>query len=148
MALLGISLWCACTKQGDFIDEGRVGDGVHYYPVILNNDWTDTLSGKRLNKRDTVFSAGQKIAFELDYFSEDTIKSLQVWGGESAQSLEKILDIPFDSSLYSVTKQVDTVLFEFTLPKPKDTLAEWHIQARVTTIRSLDASQQTDIYIR
>jgi hypothetical protein len=146
--LLGVSIWCACSKQGDFINAGRIGDGVHYYPVILNDNWTDTLTGKRLNQQDTVFSAGQKIAFELDYFSEDSIASLQVWGGGSGRSLEKVVDVPFDPSFYSSTKKADTVLFEFTLPTPKDTLAPWRIQARVITIKSLDVTQETTIYIR
>jgi hypothetical protein len=40
------------------------------------------------------------------------------------------------------------VLFEFTLPTPKDSLAPWHIQARVITVKSLDVIQETSIYIR
>lgn len=132
----------SCNKKGDFIPEDKIGSGVHYYPVIIDEPFVDTLTGKYLNETDTTFTPGQKIIFEMDYFSKDRADSLELWAGKSQDHLQKVLAIPYNFSLYSTTKGLDTVLFSYTLPQDLDTQTKWYMQPRVSTQDGLVSSAQ------
>lgn len=139
LLVLGVQ---ACTKKGDFVNEAQLGTGVHYYPVILNSRFYDTLSRKYLNLTDTVFSPGETLVFGLGYFSRNPAASLQLWAGKSRSSLEKALDITAGPRL------IDTVFFRYTLPVPKDSMVEWYLQARVVTEAGLSMDLNAEVRIR
>jgi hypothetical protein len=143
-------LFClfSCHKSGDFIDEGKLGNGVHYYPVILNDNLYDTVTHKRLNLLDTTFSPGQTLIFELDYFSQDPVGELELWAGKSPGSLKKALEIPYSPTFYSPTKFADTVLFHYELPSGLDSLSKWFLQPRVVTSAGLPVTLDATIRIK
>lgn len=139
--LLALS-WCvvSCSKKGDFIDEGKVGNGVHYYPVIVSQALQDTITHKTLNLTDTTFSPGQQIIFELDFFTQDPPDSFELWAGKSLGHLAKALSIPYEAAAYSPTKFIDTILYQYRLPGSLDSASDWYIQPRVVTVNKLQSS--------
>lgn len=145
--LLGIVIifsFFSCTKKGNFINEDTMGKGVHYYPIIVYNYFVDTITSKFLNQTDTTFYPDQKIIFEMDYFSRENVKQLELWAGKSQKKLTKALEIPYNSSLYSQTKYIDTVLFQYTIPD-KPGSSTWYLQARVVTEDGLSSSMNATI---
>lgn len=147
-ALVAVCCLFSCNKKGDFINENAVGSGVHYYPVIVNNAFVDTITRKALNATDTLFSPAQEIIFEMDYFSRDLPDSLELWAGKSGGRLQKVLAIPYSGSLYSFTKFIDTVLFVYRLPAGMDTTAPWTLQPRVVTKTGLSSSEEITLRIQ
>src|SRR5690625_2361150 len=89
----------SCQKKGDFINEEKVGSGIHYYPVILNDTYYDTLTKKFF--QDTVFSRGQKIVFQLKYRSMDSPSKIELWGAETGEKAEKLWETAYSDSFYS-----------------------------------------------
>lgn len=138
----------SCNKKGDFINEQQIGSGVHYYPIIVNNAFTDTITDKLLNLTDTTFIPGQKIIFEMDYYSQNPLDSLELWAGKSADQLHKVLAVPYNSSLYSPTKFIDTVLFQYTIPPDLKPPSRWYFEAKAVTEKGLDASVDAVINIQ
>lgn len=137
----------SCSKKG-FIDEDQLGNGIHYYPLILNNRLYDTVSKKYLTLKDNIFSSGQTLVFEIDYYSRDPISHIELWSGKSGKSLQKIESIPYKPSFYSYTKGLDTTLFSYTLPALDSTLTQWLIEPRVITKHTLQGSFKATISIR
>lgn len=137
----------SCNKKGDFINEQQIGSGVHYYPIIVTNVFTDTITDKLLNLTDTTFVPGQKIIFEMDYYSQNPLDSLELWAGKSPSHLQKALAIPYTGSLYSPTKFIDTVLFQYTIPSTADSSSRWYIETRAVTDKGLSSSVDAVIRI-
>lgn len=146
--IVAIFCFLSCTKKGNFINEGRTGNGMHYYPVIVNPYFTDTLTKKYLNEKDTTFSQGQEIIFEMDYFSRDEVDSLELWAGKSGGKLKKVLAIPYSPSLYSPAKYIDTVLFKYHIPEGLDPLSKWYIQPRAVTKAGLSSWMNATLTIQ
>lgn len=126
---------------------------MHYYPIIINDNLFDTITHKYLNLTDTTFSPGQQIIFELDYFSQDSISSLQLWTGKSKGSLKLAIDTPFLSVFnpnpnYSPTKQTDTFLFHYTIPAGLDSAAQWILEPRVITTHNMQTVLDATINIQ
>ncbi|MGH2645501.1 MAG: hypothetical protein ACRDE2_16235 [Chitinophagaceae bacterium] len=131
----------------------KTGNGMHYYPIIINDNLYDTITHKILNLTDTTFSPGQQIIFELDYFSQDSIARLQLWAGKSLSSLKLSIDTPFLSVFspnpnYSPTKQIDTFLYHYTIPTTVDSSAKWVLEPRVITTHGLQATFDATINIQ
>lgn len=148
MSLVIMTSLFSCSKKGDFIDEGKTGNGIHYYPVIANQYFVDTLTRKQLNKTDTTFSPDQQIIFEMDYFSKNKVESLELWAGSQPGNLKKALSIPYNSGLLSRTKGIDTILFKYRLPADLDSTSTWYIQPSVVTEAGLSTSLQAAIRIQ
>jgi hypothetical protein len=146
--LVAVLCFFSCHKKGDFIDEQEVGSGIHYYPVIVNNYFIDTITGKSLDQRDTTFSPGQTIVFEMDYFSKEKIRGLELWAGRSMGDLTQVMDIPYDSSMHSFTKYIDTVLFQYTIPPGTDSSSAWYLESRVVTEKGLRSSLDASLNIQ
>lgn len=126
-------LFSSCKKTEDFISEDKVENGIHYYPVILSSALFDTAAKQYINLNDTLFSPGQEVFLELDYFSQDSLSQIEFWAGQSQNTLQKEGTIPFQPP--SVTKDTDTVFISYTIPSDLDTTVEqWILESRVTTI--------------
>lgn len=146
-AILCFSIFSACTRKSDFIDEGSVGSGVHYYPVIISDNLFDTLTGKFLNLTDTIFSPSQQLIFELDFYSQDAVDSFRLWVGPSPGKLVLGGALGSDAAGYSFAKGLDTVLFHCVLPANEDSL-DWYIVPCVVTVRQLETHLQSVIHIQ
>lgn len=143
----------SCTRKSDFINMDKTGNGMHYYPIIINDNLYDTVTHKYLNLTDTTFTPGQRIIFELDYFSQDTISSLQLWAGKSKSDLKLAIDTPFlgvfyPDSNYSATKQIDTFLFHYTIPAGLDSTTKWTLEPRVITTHNMQTALDATINIQ
>jgi len=139
----------SCSKKGDFINEDKTGKGMHYFPLILNTRLYDTITHKFLAGRDTTFSRGQEIVFEIDYFSRDEISTIELWEGKTPNDLKKILEVPFQPSFYSPTKFIDTFLYHYTIPAGIDsTVKKWYIQPRVVTEQALAGTTGATLILR
>ncbi len=114
-----LALGWGCQKKGDFIDEDKLGSGIYYYPLILNEEYYDTLTHKRFS--DTTFSPGQKVIFELKYFSKDSIDRIELWASELGKERQKIWSTPYKSTYYSTTQKCDTTFINCNLPILSDT---------------------------
>lgn len=133
-------LFFSCKKTDNFIAEDKIENGIHYYPVILNERFFDTVSKKNLNPVDTTFLPGDTLVFELDYFSQDSIDRIELWAGRSPKNLQKAQSTPYKPSFYSKLKGFDTLLISYTIPSGLDTtISTWTIQPRVVTSHTLDA---------
>ena len=137
----------ACTRKGDFIDEGAAGTGVHYYPVIISDNLYDTLTGKYLNLTDTTFSSSQQLIFELDFYSQDPVDSFELWAGKSPSRISRVSALSASAGGYSRTKGADTVLFHYTLPE-EDNPLKWYIVPRVVTTAGMEAYFQATVLIQ
>lgn len=137
----------ACSKKGDFIDEGAVGTGVHYYPVIISDNLYDTMTGKFLNLTDTTFSPSQELIFELDYYSQDPVDSFELWAGKSPSGITRVSSLGASAGAYSALKRADTVLFHYILPADRDSL-NWYVVPRIVTTRQMEAYFQATIRIQ
>lgn len=126
---------------------------MHYYPIIINDNLYDTITHKYLNLTDTAFSPGQQIIFELDYFAQDSVSSLQLWTGKSKTSLKLAIDTPILSSFYndpnySFTKKIDTFLYHYTIPAGLDSATQWILEPRVITTHNLQTTFDATINIQ
>lgn len=137
----------ACTKKGDFINEGAVGSGMHYYPVIISDNLYDTVSGKFMNLTDTTFSPSQQLIFELDYYSQDPVDSFELWAGKSPSGIRRVTALAASAGAYSALKRADTILFHYTLPPDQDSL-NWYIVPRIVTTGQMEAYFQSAIRIQ
>ncbi|TAN19803.1 MAG: hypothetical protein EPN37_02975 [Chitinophagaceae bacterium] len=131
----------------------KTGNGMHYYPIIINDNLYDTITHKYLNLTDTTFLPGQLIIFEVDYFAQDSVSHLQLWAGKSKNSLQLAIDTPFlsifyTSPNYSYTKKIDTFLFHYTLPAGLDSATRWILEPRVITTHNLQTRLDAVINIR
>lgn len=125
IALLLVISGISCEKKGDFIDEDKIGKGIHYYPQILNNTYSDTITNKRFN--DTTFIPGQQIAFQLKYKSQDSLSKIELWISETGKKTQKIWETDYSASFYSEYQQCDTTFILAQLPENID-----------STVHSLD----------
>lgn len=137
----------ACSKKGDFINEGAVGTGMHYYPVIISDNLYDTVTGKLLNLTDTTFSPSQELIFELDYYSQDPVDSFELWAGKSPSKVSRVSGLSASAGAYSPLKRADTVLFHYTLPADRDSL-NWYVVPRIVTTGQMEAYFQAMIRIQ
>ena len=142
-----VFLLVACKKNADFVNEDTLGNGIHYYPQILNERLLDTLSGHYTE--DTIFEAGQRLTFELLYFSHDSIQDIQLWAGPPTGPIKQIGQLPYDPSFFSYYLGVDTTWFSYVLPDSiSPEFSKWHLKAVVTTRRSLNSTFEATIRLR
>lgn len=132
---------------------GKTGNGVHYYPIIINDNLYDTITHKYLNLTDTTFAPGQQIIFELDYFAQDSISALQLWAGKSNNSLKLAIDTSLPSAFYpnpnySYTKNTDTFLYHYTIPSGLDSATRWILEPKVITTHGMQTGMTATIQIQ
>jgi hypothetical protein len=144
---VAVLVTAACTRKGDFIDEGAAGTGIHYDPVIISDNLYDTLTGKYLNLTDTTFSSSQHLIFELDFYSQDPVDSFELWAGKSPSKIGRVSALSASAGGYSATKRADTVLFHYTLPD-EDNPVKWYIVPRVVTTAGMEAYFQATVLIQ
>lgn len=147
LALTLAAMLSACTRKGSFIDEGVTGTGQHYYPVLLSDGLADTVTHKGLNLTDTTFSRGQQLIFELDFYSQDPVDSLEVWAGKKNSELRKSVALGPSAIGFSISKIADTVLFHYTIPSEADS-SNWYIAPRIVTTAGLQVDLQAVIRVR
>lgn len=139
----------SCTRKSNFVNMGKTGNGMHYYPIILNDNLFDTVTKKYLNLTDTTFSRSQQIIFEVDFFSRDTVSGIQLWAGKSLRNLQMAIDTPFQSGFYSPAKQADTFLFHYTIPAGIDSAAhQWILEPRIVTKSGLQDAFNATIQLQ
>ncbi len=143
-----IAVGLACQKKGDFINENKLGSGIHYFPLLLNESYSDTITHKRFS--DTTFSSGQKIIFEIKYFSQDSIDQIELWiSGSDGKKQQKVWSTPYNSNFYSSTQKCDTTFINATLPKLSDTTEKgWVLSPTVVTKKGLSGSSHFTVLKR
>ncbi|HEY6083634.1 MAG TPA: hypothetical protein VIU45_09265 [Chitinophagaceae bacterium] len=116
-SLLAGGLLCvflSCKKENNFINEQALGRGAGYYPLSVNT-LRDTTT-QRLFTDTSFFSAGQTIAFELQYFSQDPIREVDLYATVPGGKKTQVSSQPFDASFFSYTKGADTTILTYTIP--------------------------------
>ncbi len=148
LALTGLlfTLILSCQKKGDFIDEDLVGSGMHYYPIILNESFIDTISGKDITK--LTLEPGQKLSFQLRYRSKDSLQKITLWERYKKDS-QKVWEIPYDSSFYSETKNCDTIFISYQIPdKTTDTSSfKFTLIPKVITKKGLRTGKEAELTV-
>ena len=144
VAMLGM---VACQKKGDFIAEDQLGSGMHYYPVILNETYFDTLTHHYM--QDTSFAPGQALIFELKYHSQDSLSRIGLWFSEKGKKAQPAWDTAYSDSFYSEFQDCDTTLVPFVIPEDLDTtITALKLFPRVVTQKGLVKESQFTIQIQ
>src|SRR5690242_15868704 len=141
LIITGIMAAAACKKENDFINEEATGTGIHYYPDILNQVFVDTLTGKGF--QDTLFSEGQQVVFEVNFFSQDSVAAINLYATPPDSARRKVQSIPYDPSFYSALKKADTVFLSYRLPDSLQTNIKVRLDVEVVTAQSLPAVRTT-----
>lgn len=133
-----IFLTLSCKKENNFVSENALGRGIAYYPLSLNT-LRDTVTKKLFT--DTSFSANQVIAFELLYYSQDTIQEVDLYATVPGTQKQMVNVWPFRTSYYSYLKGWDTTILSYTVPstvKPGDVV---RLDAVVRNTNSLSVTR-------
>ena len=105
-------LGSGCEKQAGFVNPALVPGGVSYYPVS-DNPLVDSATGAPI--ANGLFFAGDTLSFEVDFDGQDTLSGLSFYaGGPSGETL--VESLPFQSSDYSFSKQIDTAVLHYPIP--------------------------------
>lgn len=134
----------SCQKKGDFINEGELGSGIHYYPSILNEAYYDTITKKYFN--DTTFAPGQHISFQLKYKSQDSLSRIELWLAETGKKAKKIWDTPYSPTFYSAYQGYDTTYISVDLPVNIDsTVRSLTLRPKVITQKELNVKSSFEL---
>ncbi|HLR38146.1 MAG TPA: hypothetical protein VK084_08875 [Chitinophagaceae bacterium] len=138
----------SCQKKENFIDEDEIGNGIHYYPNILNDNYIDTFSHDEIESQDVNFKPGQQISFQLLYRSKDSLKQIELWQEVNNDS-KKVSKVVFDSSFYSTIQECDTTFLDYQIPEDIDsTLSEIHLIPKIVTHKGLITSDTITVQLK
>ena len=112
-----LSLCCmiamaACEKSKDVVEDETVPTEARYYPVSTNA-LVDMSDNKAIDKR--VYDKGVTFNTELQYFSEGTIKEINLYRTIGSGSREQIFNSAYKPAFSSI-KRLDTILVAYTVP--------------------------------
>lgn len=134
-----LALSCtACQKHADFVDEARLGAGIHYLPQFLNATYVDTLTGVPIG--DSLLNPGQHLIFEVLYHSQDSLVSLDLLQSINGSSFQLTQSLPYQSSMYSPSKQADTGFLSYAVPDSLPGSSQIQLMLQLTTRSSLSTT--------
>ena len=137
-------LWERCSKSTGFINTSLVKSGVSFYPVS-NNLLVDTATGKSINGG--IFTAGDTLSFEVDYFSQDSVKEVDLYAGiNGADSL--ITRLPYSDSYFSFLKLMDTVLLRYAIPTLIPSGSKGNLIIQIMDANSLEITRNASFGIQ
>jgi hypothetical protein len=102
----------SCKKAEDFVPENTT-IGLGSYPVSANTLVDLANGGNITNNRE--YTAGNTLAFELQYWSDAPIKEINFYQTVGAMPRELLLNKPYAPS-YSKLKSADTLVLSYTIP--------------------------------
>lgn len=136
----------SCQKKSNFIDEDKLGAGIHYYPDILNELYYDTIAHKYFS--DTTFTSGQNIVFKLYYTSQDSISQIELWISQTGKKTQKAWETAYSPSFYSEYQLCDTTFISFALPEDLDSTTQTLIlHPKVITQQGLITQSSIELQI-
>lgn len=133
-----VLLVVSCKKETNFVNENTLGRGIAYYPLSLNT-LRDTVTKKLFT--DTSFSANQAIAFELQYYSQDTVQEVDLYATVPGTQKQLVKSWPFQLSYYSRLKGWDTTILSYTIPTTVKTGDIVRLDAVVLNTNSLSVTR-------
>ena len=102
----------ACEKSQDVNRDYAVPTGKGSYPVSTNT-LVDLSTNKNLGTVN--FNAGYAFNTELQYFSQDPVKEINLYSTVGSGARTKITTLPY-APAYSNIKKLDTLLVPYTVP--------------------------------
>lgn len=136
----------SCQKKRDYINEEKIGSGIHYYPTILNDNYFDTLS--KQNLQGTTLSWGQNIIFQLLYRSKDSLLRLELWASKDGHKSQKIWSTAYSSSFYSNIQQSDTTYIHYQVPMSDTTFSSLTLSPKIITKKGLETEEHINFDIK
>jgi len=130
---------CACYEDTDLTEDITSPTGKGYYPVS-GNTFTDLMNGNTAITANRVYATSTPIRFELQYWSLDPVKEINLYKTEGANPREKVLTVPY-AAAFSKIKSADTLLINYQLPATQNTSVKLDIeiinQNALALVRSL-----------
>lgn len=102
----------ACKKSQDVNRDYALPTGKGAYPVSTNT-LVDMSTSKNLGTVN--FNGGYAFNTELQYFSQDPVKEINLYSTVGSGARTKIVTIPY-APAYSNIKKLDTLLIPYTVP--------------------------------
>ena len=102
----------ACEKSQDVNRDYAIPTGKGAYPVSTNT-LVDLSTSKNLGTVN--FNGGYAFNTELQYFSQDPVKEINLYSTVGSGARTKITTIPY-APAYSNIKKLDTLLVPYTVP--------------------------------
>ena len=111
-----IAVMCivACKKPVDVIGNNTVATGTGYYPVSTNA-LQDVTGAPVANLGTVVFGGGYSFKTELQFFSQDPVKEINLYNTIGSGARTKVTTFPY-APAYSNIKKLDTLLVPYTVP--------------------------------
>jgi len=115
-----LTLATACYDDKDPVADITTPTGKGYYPVSANT-FTDLVNAGTITAN-RVYKPGTDIAFELQYWSEDPVKEINLYQTVGAAAREKIFTGAYAQvKAFSKIKSADTLVFHYTTPPAAST---------------------------
>ncbi|AMM52050.1 hypothetical protein TH61_13840 [Rufibacter sp. DG15C] len=117
--VLGSALLTSCYDEPDFIKDNTTPTGKGSVPVS-GNDLIDLANGRiALSTSATApnsYAAGEKISFELGFFSDSPIKEINLYETIGTGARTKVQTYPYKPA-FSQTDRTDTLIVNYTVPQ-------------------------------
>lgn len=98
----GLLIITSCYKSTNWLDE--VADPGKFIPNIFFN-----------NLDSATFSKGSSVRCNLEYWSKDAIKEIQIYDSIGTAARKLVATIPY-APAYSTIKKSDTLIYQYTVP--------------------------------
>jgi hypothetical protein len=112
--IAGIIITGACKKSQDIIKDDTSPTGVGSYPVSTNT-LQDVTVNPNITLGTVALKGGYTLKAELQYFSSDPVKEVNLYTTVGTGTRTKVLTIPY-ASAYSTIKKLDTLLVPYSVP--------------------------------
>jgi hypothetical protein len=117
----------ACYDEKDPVAEIITATGKGYYPVSANT-FIDLINGGSITAN-RVYKPATNISFELQYWSESSIKEINLYRTEGSGAREKVFSKTYaEVAAFSRRKSADTLVFQYTTPATTNTTAKLEVE--------------------
>ncbi|MHB1922290.1 MAG: hypothetical protein ACYCOO_08640 [Chitinophagaceae bacterium] len=134
MASCLLTALVSCHKQVNFINEGRVANGINFYPVSVN-PLQDLKNGGELYYG-RVYPPGDTIQFELQFFSQDSIQEIDLFTKLGNGPEKNVFTWDYQPQ-FSHSAEMDTLVITYVIPSPMATPTSLLINPRIVNINQL-----------
>jgi len=115
LIIIALVLITGCYDDKDPVADITTPGGKGYYPVSANT-FTDLVNAGTITAN-RVYKPGTNIAFELQYWSEDPVKEINLYQTVGTTAREKIFTGAYaEIKAFSKMKSSDTLIFRYTAP--------------------------------